>query len=213
MNLKKKYSIVGIRAICRTAVLPSKHCLLILDTSVAELANYQFYTAVDINKRKINYGTPKTYPRTDKVRNQGTQKSSLQAGKHFHITRLVLALFNTFLQGTRALIDVKRAQKKTDNCIRKAPFQRLARDIAKEVRGGKPINFTKSALEALLVASEDHIIESMKYGINLQCDLTKKPTLTPEALKYATFMKPGVPVVSSVFWAQPIPEKEEQPEE
>ena len=83
LYLQNKF--VGIRAIYRTAVLPSKHCLLILDTSVAELANYQFYTAVDINKEKLNHGTHETNPRTKEPRRKRTQKSSLQAGKHLHI--------------------------------------------------------------------------------------------------------------------------------
>ena len=109
------------------------------------------------------------------------------------------------------MIEVRRAQKKTDNCIKRAPFQRLVRGVAAEVRDGKPINFTKNALEALLVASESYLVESMKYGINLQCDLTKKPTLTPQALKYGTMMKPGIPVGSKVIWQ--VEPKEEEKEE
>lgn len=91
-----------------------------------------------------------------------------------------LAHSNLVLQGTKAMMDIRRAQRSTKNCIKKAPFGRLCRDIAVEARGGKPVMFTKDALEALLAVSESYLTEVMRYGVNIQCDLTKKPTLTPE---------------------------------
>lgn len=59
--------------------------------------------------------------------------------------------------GTVALREIRRFQKSTDNLIRKAPFQRLVREIAQEAK--VDTRFQKSALEALQEAAEAYIVD------------------------------------------------------
>ena len=61
-----------------------------------------------------------------------------------------------FRPGTCALRAIKKYQKTTDFCLRKAPFQRLVREVAQDYKSD--LRFTSSAVLALQEAAEDHMI-------------------------------------------------------
>jgi histone H3 len=58
--------------------------------------------------------------------------------------------------GTVALREIRKYQKNTDLLIRKVPFQRLVRDVAKEFKAD--LRFQSSAILALQEASEAYIV-------------------------------------------------------
>mgnify|MGYP006148798613 CR=1 FL=1 len=58
--------------------------------------------------------------------------------------------------GTVALREIRRYQKSTDLLIRKAPFQRLVREIAQEIK--ENVRFQSTAVLALQEASEYYLV-------------------------------------------------------
>lgn len=58
--------------------------------------------------------------------------------------------------GTVALREIRRYQKGTDLLIRKLPFQRVVKSIAKEIKGN--VRFQNSALMALQEAAEAYMV-------------------------------------------------------
>ena len=64
--------------------------------------------------------------------------------------------------GTRALMQIRKYQKRTDLLISKLPFQKLVREIA--VRSAKKaVRFQKAALMALQEASEAYLVEFFEH--------------------------------------------------
>lgn len=58
--------------------------------------------------------------------------------------------------GTVALREIRRYQKSTDLCIKKAPFERLVREVAQDYKSY--LRFNSSAVRALHEASEDYLV-------------------------------------------------------
>ena len=58
--------------------------------------------------------------------------------------------------GTVALNEIRRYQKSTELLIRKLPFQRLVREIAKDIKGD--LRFQSTAVFALQEASEAYLV-------------------------------------------------------
>ena len=58
--------------------------------------------------------------------------------------------------GTVALREIRRYQKSTDLLIRKAPFQRLVREIAQDIKAD--LRFQSTAVLALHEAAESYLI-------------------------------------------------------
>ena len=74
--------------------------------------------------------------------------------------------------GTVALRDIRRYQKRTDLLIRKLPFQRLVRQIAKEVGIWDDVRFQGTAILALQEASESFLVSL--FGDTNQCAIHAK---------------------------------------
>jgi histone H3 len=87
-----------------------------------------------------------------------------------------------FRPGTVALRQIKKLQKSTDLLMRKAPFQRLVREIATKHKEG--LRFAASALAALQESTESYVI-SLLADANL-CSLhAKRVTAMPSDLHLA----------------------------
>ena len=87
-----------------------------------------------------------------------------------------------FRPGTVALREVRRFQKGTELLVRKAPFQRLVREIAAQHKDG--LRFAASAIAALQEATESHLT-SLLADANL-CSLhAKRVTAFPSDLHLA----------------------------
>ena len=65
--------------------------------------------------------------------------------------------------GTVALREIRRYQKGTQLLIRKAPFERLAREITQEFYNNTMIRHQTAAISALQESSEAYLVVSILY--------------------------------------------------
>ena len=84
--------------------------------------------------------------------------------------------------GTVALREIRRYQKSTDLLIRKAPFQRLVREIAQDF--AVDLCFQRAAMEALQEASEAYLV-GLFEDTNLCAIHAKRVTIMPKDIQLA----------------------------
>ena len=84
--------------------------------------------------------------------------------------------------GTVALREIRRFQKTTELLIRKAPFQRVVRDIALKYK--KDVRFQSTAVLALQEASEAYMV-GMFEDTNLAALHAKRVTILPRDMALA----------------------------
>jgi histone H3 len=82
-----------------------------------------------------------------------------------------------FRPGTVALREIRRYQKSTENLIRKAPFQRLVREIVQGLRND--LRFQQSALMALQEATESYMVGLFEDS-NICAIHCKRVTIMPK---------------------------------
>uniref|UniRef100_A0AC35UD91 Histone domain-containing protein n=1 Tax=Rhabditophanes sp. KR3021 TaxID=114890 RepID=A0AC35UD91_9BILA len=87
-----------------------------------------------------------------------------------------------FLPGTVALREVKKYQKSTELLIKKAPFQRLIREIAQTFK--TDLRFQATAVMALQQASEAYLV-GLFEDTNLCAIHAKRVTIMPQDLQLA----------------------------
>jgi histone H3 len=86
--------------------------------------------------------------------------------------------------GTIALREIRRFQKTTDLLIRKAPFQRLVREITQTMFRNKDLHFQSLAVLSLQEASEAYMI-GMFEDTNLCAVHAKRVTIMPSDMLLA----------------------------
>ena len=84
--------------------------------------------------------------------------------------------------GTVALREIRRYQKSTDLLIRKAPFQKLVREIAQDLKSD--LRFQSTAVLALQEASEAYLI-ALFEDTNLCAIHAKRVTIMPRDMLLA----------------------------
>jgi len=84
--------------------------------------------------------------------------------------------------GTVALREIRKFQKSTELLIKKAPFQRLVKEIAQDFRGG--IRFQSEAVGAIQAAAEAFLVELFE-DTNLCAIHAKRITIMPKDLQLA----------------------------
>lgn len=84
--------------------------------------------------------------------------------------------------GTVALREIRRYQKSTDLLIRKAPFQRLVREIAQDFK--TDLRFQSSAIGALQEATEQYLVHLFE-DTNLCAIHAKRVTIMPKDIQLA----------------------------
>lgn len=84
--------------------------------------------------------------------------------------------------GTVALRQVRKFQKSTNLLLRKAPFQRLVRELAGNYKDG--LRFASSAVLALQEATESYIV-SVLSDTNLCAIHSRRVTIMPRDLHLA----------------------------
>ena len=84
--------------------------------------------------------------------------------------------------GTVALREIRRYQKSPDLLIRKAPFQRLVREIAQEFKSD--LRFQSTAVLALQEASEAYLV-GLFEDTNLCAIHAKRVTIMPKDIQLA----------------------------
>ena len=89
-----------------------------------------------------------------------------------------------YCPGTVALREIRRFQKTTDLLIRKAPFQRVVREITQNLFPHKDLRFQSLAVLALQEASEAYMI-GMFDDTNLCALHAKRVTIMPRDMLLA----------------------------
>lgn len=84
--------------------------------------------------------------------------------------------------GTVALREIRKFQKGTELLIRKAPFQRLVREVATAQKEG--LRFQSSAVLAIQEATESYVI-SLLSDTNMCAIHTRRVTIMPRDLTLA----------------------------
>ena len=87
-----------------------------------------------------------------------------------------------FRPGTVALREIRRYQKGTELLIRKAPFQRLVRELATAHKEG--LRFQSSAVQAIQEATESYVI-SLLSDTNLCAIHGRRVTIMPKDVHLA----------------------------
>jgi histone H3 len=85
--------------------------------------------------------------------------------------------------GTQALRDIRKYQKSTDLLIRKLPFQKLVREVTRDVMK-KDFRFQSHAIMALQEASEAYLV-SLFEDTNLCALHVKRVTIMPKDIQLA----------------------------
>ena len=89
-----------------------------------------------------------------------------------------------YCPGTIALREIRRFQKTTELLIRKAPFQRVVREIAQKMFPNKDLRFQSLAVLALHEASEAYMV-GMFEDTNLCALHAKRVTIMPRDMLLA----------------------------
>ena len=84
--------------------------------------------------------------------------------------------------GTVALREIRRSQKTTDLLIKKAPFQRLVREVAQDFKAD--LRFQSSAVMALQEASEAYLV-GLFEDTNLCAIHARRVTIMPKDMQLA----------------------------
>ena len=87
-----------------------------------------------------------------------------------------------FRPGTVALREIRRYQKSTDLLIKKAPFQRLVREVAQDFK--TDLRFQSSAVMALQEASEAFLV-GLFEDTNLCAIHARRVTIMPKDMQLA----------------------------
>ena len=87
-----------------------------------------------------------------------------------------------FRPGTVALREIRKYQKGTELLIRKAPFQRLVRELATAHKDG--LRFQSSAVQAIQEATESYVI-SLLSDTNLCAIHGRRVTIMPKDVHLA----------------------------
>ena len=87
-----------------------------------------------------------------------------------------------FRPGTVALREIRRYQKGTELLLRKAPFQRLVREVASSLKEG--LRFQSSAVAAIQEATESYVV-SLLADTNLCAIHTRRVTIMPRDVHLA----------------------------
>jgi len=87
-----------------------------------------------------------------------------------------------FKPGTVALREIRKYQKSTELLIRKAPFQRLVREIAQDYK--TDLRFQSNAVAALQEASEAYLV-GLFEDTNLCAIHAKRVTIMPKDIQLA----------------------------
>ena len=84
--------------------------------------------------------------------------------------------------GTVAMREIRRYQKSTDLLLKKAPFQRLVREVAQDFK--QDLRFQSSAVMALQEASEAYLV-GLFEDTNLCAIHARRVTIMPKDMQLA----------------------------
>ena len=116
------------------------------------------------------------------ARVQGTARKAPKAARKSAPATGGVKKPHRYRPGTVALRQIKKAQKGTNMLLRKAPFQRLVRELANNYKEG--LRFAGSAVAALQEATESFVV-SLLSDTNLCAIHAKRVTIMPKDIQLA----------------------------
>lgn len=119
---------------------------------------------------------------TPKAAHNKTKPSSLKGQKATFNPDVKLKKPHRYRPGTVALREIRAYQRSTNLLIRKAPFQRLVREIAQEFK--QDVRFQSSAILAMQEASEAYLV-TLFEDTNLCAIHAKRVTIMPKDIQLA----------------------------
>lgn len=127
---------------------------------------------------------PSQQPQVAEKKKRGRPPGSKTAHSKHPKTLAIVAVKrkHRYRPGTVALREIRRYQKSTDMLIRRAPFQRLLREIARYT--AQDMRFQASALAALQEATEAYVV-GLFEDTNLCAVHAKRVTIQPKDLQLA----------------------------
>lgn len=84
--------------------------------------------------------------------------------------------------GTKALREIRKYQKSTDTLLRRAPFQRLVREVAQDYKND--LRFQAAAIDQIQEAAEAYLVQIMEEA-NMAAIHTKRCTIMPHDMRFA----------------------------
>ena len=87
-----------------------------------------------------------------------------------------------FRPGTRALLEIRKFQRRTDLLIKRLSFERFVREIAQDYMAAP--RFRPDAIDALQTAAEDYLVKLFE-DTNLICIHAKRQTISVRDLQLA----------------------------
>lgn len=109
-------------------------------------------------------------------------KLSVLSARKSQTSHIDIKRQHRYRPGTVALREIRKYQKSTELLIRKLPFQRLVREISRDLRSD--LRFQTSALLALQEACEAYIV-GLFEDTNLCCIHSKRVTIQPKDMQLA----------------------------
>ena len=113
---------------------------------------------------------------------QGRQGARKKGGDSLRGLQYATKRKHRYRPGTLALREIRHYQKKTDLLIRKAPFARLVKEIARELM--VEIRFRGSAINVLQEAAEAYLV-GLFEDTNLCAIHAKRITIMPRDIQLA----------------------------
>ncbi len=108
-------------------------------------------------------GVHKTLAKDETIKKEGEAKTAKKEPKSKTVQKERKP--HRFRPGTVALRDIRKYQRSTDLLLRKAPFNRLCREIAQDFKND--LRFTTTSLLALQEAAETHLVSLFQDTNNL----------------------------------------------
>tara|TARA_B110000902_G_C13903418_1_gene435330 strand:- start:79 stop:582 length:504 start_codon:yes stop_codon:yes gene_type:complete len=156
--------------LCKKVVL-----LLCVFSSVYLLTSFSLSKRKTLLKMARSKDTARKAPKVKKTK-VGSKKAAKSASGVKKTTK------RRWHAGTVALRQVKKFQKSTNLLLRKAPFQRLVRELAGNYKDG--LRFASSAVLALQEATEAYVV-SVLSDTNLCAIHSRRVTIMPRDLHLA----------------------------
>ena len=133
-------------------------------------------------------GGKKVHPRLASKSVARKGPASVQAGKGKTLASLKPSKPRKYKPGTIALREIRIQQRKTDNLIKKTPFNRMVRKSAETQASMSAfpsgVRFTPDAIAAVQEAAEDYLIHLYEDS-NLEAIHRKRITIAPPDMQLA----------------------------
>lgn len=137
---------------------------------------------IDNNRQQSTTIMARTKQTSRKSTGGKVPRKSLAQEKTMYAAAAAMKKPHRYRPGTVALREIRKYQRSTELLIRRAPFQRLVREIAQDVK--TELRFQSSAIGALQEAAEAYLV-GLFEDTNLAAIHAKRVTIQPKDMQLA----------------------------